>query len=62
MLGFDPDEFEIIEPVHVRTWDMQTSEGVQRMFYDKADVRSKKHLENDFDYDALVKEIKKIKT
>ena len=61
LLGFSPDEFEIIEPVHVRTWDMQTSEGIQRMFYYKADVRSKKHLENDYDYEALVKEIKKVK-
>jgi hypothetical protein len=55
LLGFNADEFEIIEPVHVRTWDMQTPEGVQRMFYYKADVRSKKHLENDFYFDALLK-------
>ena len=61
LLGFSPDEFEIMEPVHVRTWDMQTPEGVQRMFYYKADVRSKRHIENDLDYDKLVSEIKKIK-
>ena len=61
LLGFPADEFEIIEPVHVRTWDMQTSEGVQRMFYYKADVRSRKHIENDKDFDKLVAEIKKAK-
>ena len=61
LLGFDPDEFEIIEPVHVRTWSTQTSEGVQQMYYYKADIRSRKHIENDVDYDKLVSEIKKIK-
>jgi predicted phosphodiesterase len=60
-LGFDPDEFEIIEPVHVRTWSTQTSEGVQQMYYYKADIRSRKHIENDVDYDKLVSEIKKVK-
>lgn len=61
LLGFDPDEFEIIEPVHVRTWSTQTSEGVQQMYYYKADIRSRKHIENDVDYDKLVSEIKKVK-
>jgi len=61
LLGFDPDEFEIIEPVHVRTWSTQTSEGVQQMYYYKADIRSRKHIQNDVDYDKLVSEIKKVK-
>jgi predicted phosphodiesterase len=61
LLGFDPSEFEIMEPVHVRTWTTQTAEGVQQMFYYKADIRSKRHIENDKDYDKLVAEIKKVK-
>ena len=61
LLGFPADEFEIIEPVHVRTWDMQTPDGVQRMFYYKADVRSKKHIKGDKDFDKLIAEIKKAK-
>tara|TARA_B100000029_G_C17591350_1_gene962604 strand:+ start:772 stop:1992 length:1221 start_codon:yes stop_codon:yes gene_type:complete len=60
-LGFSPDDFEIIEPVHVRTWDMQTSEGVRRMFYYKADIRSKTGVDKDPDYQKLLAEIKKIK-
>lgn len=32
---------EIIEPVQMRAWDTQTKSGVQRMFYYKANVRSK---------------------
>ena len=61
LLGFSPEEFEIMEPVHVRTWTTQTSEGIQQMFYYKADIRSRKHIENDKDFDKLVAEIKKAK-
>ena len=32
---------EIIEPIQMRAWDSQTKDGVQRMFYYKANVRSK---------------------
>ena len=38
---------------------MQTPDGVQRMFYYKADVRSKKHIKGDKDFDKLIAEIKK---
>lgn len=31
---------EIIEPVQMRAWDMQTKDGIQRMFYYRASIRS----------------------
>lgn len=34
---------EIVEPIQMRAWDTQTKNGVQRMFYYKANVRSKKN-------------------
>ena len=61
LLGFNPEEFEIMEPVHVRTWTTQTSEGIEQMFYYKADIRSRKHIQNDTDFEKLVEEIKKAK-
>lgn len=37
--GLDPDEVEVIEPVNVRGWDGQTTDGVVRMRYYRLNVR-----------------------
>jgi predicted phosphodiesterase len=34
---------EVIEPIQMRAWDMQTKDGIQRMFYYRASVRSNKN-------------------
>ena len=42
--NFDPEEFEVIEPVHVRTWDAAIGNGeVRRMWYHRAGLRRKRH-------------------
>lgn len=33
---------EVIEPIQMRAWDTQTKDGIQRMFYYRANVRSNK--------------------
>ena len=59
-LGFNPNDFEIIEPFEIRTWTANMGGGeTQQFYYYKAKIISK-NLENekDFDYKALIKEIK----
>ena len=59
-LGFNPNDFEIIEPFEIRTWTANMGGGeTQQFYYYKAKIISK-NLENekDFDYKALLKEIK----
>jgi predicted phosphodiesterase len=46
--GLDPEEVEVLEPVNVRGWDGQTSEGVVRMHYYKLNVR-RRNLRVDID-------------
>tara|TARA_B100001996_G_C18668617_1_gene595810 strand:- start:1226 stop:2440 length:1215 start_codon:yes stop_codon:yes gene_type:complete len=61
-LGFDPKDFEIIEPFEVRTWDSNTANGKDTFYYYKAKIISKDVInEKDFDYKALLKEIKNSK-
>lgn len=61
-LGFNPKDFEIIEPFEVRTWDSNTANGKETFYYYKAKIISKNVVnEKDFDYKALLKEIKKSK-
>lgn len=41
--NFDPDEYEVIEPVQVRTWDAAIGNGeVRRMWYHRANLRRKR--------------------
>ena len=61
-LGFNPEEFEIIEPFEIRSWNANTPDGKDTFYYYKAKIISKKLLnEKDFDYQALLKEIKTAK-
>ena len=58
-LGFNPDEFEIIEPFEIRSWDSNTANGKDTFFYYKAKIISKNAInDRDFDFKALLKEIK----
>ena len=58
-LGFNPDEFEIIEPFEIRSWDTNTAEGKDTFYYYKAKIISKNLInDRDHDYKALLKEIK----
>ena len=59
-LGFNPDEFEIIEPFEIRSWDSNTATGKDTFYYYKAKIISKNLVnDRDHDYKALLKEIKK---
>lgn len=41
--NFDPDEYEVVEPVNVRTWDAAVGNGeVRRMWYHRANLRRKR--------------------
>ena len=56
--GFNPDEYEIVGNLQVRTWDMNMGEGQkEQAWYYKADIR-KKIPDRDTDYAKLLKEIK----
>jgi hypothetical protein len=57
--GYDPEEFEIIEPVKVSTWDSQTAEGTERLWSYKAGVRRKSAAPDLISYKELVRDIKK---
>ena len=59
--GFDPNEYEIVGNLQVRTWDMNMGGGeTQQAWYYKADIR-KKVPSLDTDYGQLLKEIKSYK-
>ena len=61
-LGFNPDEFEIIEPFEIRSWDSNTENGKDTFYYYKAKIVSKYAVnDRDFDFKALLSEIKKSK-
>lgn len=53
--GLDPDEVEVIEPVQVRGWDSQTSDGVVRMRYYRLNIRRRMFRA---DVDELIKAAK----
>ncbi len=60
-LELDPQKYEVIEPVEVRSWDSPTDGGT-RLFYYKAKIQSRTKInEDDPDYDLLLKEVKKAK-
>ena len=61
-LGFNPEEFEIIEPFEIRSWDSNTADGKDTFYYYKAKIISKNQInDKDFDFKALLKEIKSSK-
>ena len=61
-LGFNPDEFEIIEPFEIRSWDSNTENGKDTFYYYKAKIISKYAVnDRDFDFKSLLSEIKKSK-
>lgn len=60
-LGYDPDLYEVVEPVKVSSWDVQTEDGPKRLYSYKAGLRTKQTpaLYRDEDYKELVNLIKK---
>lgn len=56
--GYDPEKFEIIEPVRVSTWDAQGPDGMVQMWSYKAGIRLRSDDIKLIPYDELVKEIK----
>jgi predicted phosphodiesterase len=61
-LGFNPKEFEIIEPFEIRSWDSNTANGKDTFYYYKAKIISKNQINHkDFDFKSLLKEIKSSK-
>lgn len=55
--GYDPDVYEIVEPVKVSEWEVQNSEGVQTLWSYKAGVRTRDKI-RDFDFNDLIREVK----
>lgn len=56
--GYDPEVFEIVEPVKVSTWDVQTGDGTERLWSYRAGIKVK-DTRNSISYDDLVREIKR---
>lgn len=62
-MKLDPEEFEVLEPVNVRTWDAAIGNGeVQRFFYYKANIIRRRSTEARRDLAELVEEIKAAST
>ena len=55
--GYDPQEFEIVEPVKVSTWDVQTPDGVKQMWSYKAGI-VRKSQSDESSIAELLEEIK----
>jgi len=59
-LGYDPELYEIIEPVKISAWDAPADGGPKRMYSYKAGLRAKQATQyRDDDYRELVSQIKK---
>ena len=59
-LGYDPNLYEVIEPVKVSAWDAQGEDGMKRLYSYKAGVRAKRTTQyRDEDYQEVVSLIKK---
>lgn len=60
-LGYDPELYEVIEPVKISSWDMADAEvGTRRLYSYKANIRAKRTTTyRDDDYKDLVALIKK---
>ena len=59
-LNLDPNKFDVVEPVQVRSWD-SAIDGGKRLYYYRATIVSKTIKQNDTDFDKLVSDIKKFK-
>lgn len=57
--GYDPEFYELIEPIKVTSWDAQTAEGSERLWSYKASVRKRVEAPDAISYKDLVREIKK---
>ncbi len=59
-LGYDPEAYEILEPVKVSAWDAQTEEGTKRLYSYKVGIKAKTGTQyRDEDYAELVSLIRK---
>jgi len=59
-LGYDPELYEVIEPVKISSWDTPTEDGTKRLYSYKTNIRVKKStIYRDEDYKELVAQIKK---
>lgn len=56
----DPALYEVIEPVQYRAWDAQTPDGLTRLYYYRATIRSRVHGRA-ADIDELIREVKRYK-
>lgn len=57
---FDPEEFEVVEPVQVRTWDAAIGNGeVRQMWYHRANIIRRRAPEDRIDIEELKAEIAK---
>lgn len=56
--GYNPDHYEIVEPVKIAQWDAQTADGIQTMWSYKFGVKEKVEAYK-YDYADLVREVKK---
>lgn len=57
--GYNPEEYEIVEPLKVSTWDTQTKEGdVQKLYSYRAGVRLRSSAKS-IPFDDLIKEVKR---
>lgn len=64
--GFDPDVYEIVEPVRISTWQVLTKQDddyVERQLWAyRANIRTKSEITNDLDIEALTAPVKTYKT
>ena len=61
-LNFDPEKFEVVEPVQARVWTSAVGEGqTEQMYYYKASVKAKGAKRNGPDNDAIIKLIENYK-
>jgi hypothetical protein len=59
-LGYDPELYEVLEPVKISSWDAQTEEGGKRLYSYKVNIKTKQTTTyRDEDYKELVRQIKK---
>jgi len=60
-LGYDPDLYEVVEPVKLSSWDQQSENDTKRLYSYKVSIRTKRGptLYRDEDYKDLVALIKK---
>lgn len=56
--GFDPNLFEIVEPVQVRTWDAPVGNGeTKQLWYYRASIRSRPEGHRRSDIDDIAREV-----